>query len=126
MSERSRRPRRRRREELKLRKHAGEHSTASVNTSSYIDRTSKLGLEWQGPFQIVSKDREANNIYIVADLITGEQFRAPMNRMRPFRIDLLSGDEIKAVSAKAGEYLIQEVNQHVYDDNGLLWFHVDL
>jgi hypothetical protein len=81
----------------------------------------KLLLDWRGPFQIIQRENEV--IYVVADLVTNESFRAHVNRIHIFYPGDLTPDQLIAESARNEEYYIEAVYGH-RRKAGKLWFFV--
>jgi hypothetical protein len=78
-------------------------------------------LDWRGPYQVV--ERENKVIYVIADLVTKETFRAHVNRLHIFYPGDLSPEQLMAESARDEEYYIETVYGH-RRKGGELWFYV--
>jgi hypothetical protein len=75
-----------------------------------IPRPHKLALGWRGPYVVISKD--IGSIYVIRDLISKEDRRAPLSRLAPFNIGSLTDEQLRAESAAQDEYMVECVHVH--------------
>lgn len=90
----------------------------------FTPRRGKLDLEWTGPFQVVRRVPDRNEIYEITELNTDRRQQVHVNRLHVFHVGKLTRTELIAETTKAGEYYIERVREHRVDD-GELWFFVD-
>lgn len=91
----------------------------------YTPRHSKLDLPWSGPFEVIRKMPDRNEIYEIADIATRDHQQVHVNRLHDFHAGKMSRAELIAETTKSNEFYIDSVRKHRIDRNGEIWFFVD-
>jgi len=86
-------------------------------------RPEKLLPEWAGPELVVKEDDTIpdHRVYVVRSLLSGEESRAHVDIMAPFRVGALTQDQLRFHATGHDEYLIDSVLAHEVRDKEL-WF----
>eukprot|EP00727_Mastigamoeba_balamuthi_P003876 m51a1_g13486 hypothetical protein (315) ;mRNA; f:563-1968 len=85
-------------------------------------RTDKLDLEWKGPLRVV--ERESPTMYVLSSLIDNTTTRAPASRLHAFVAGDLTADQLRAEACPHGEFLVDRVFAHEFDDDGICWLEI--
>ena len=84
----------------------------------------KLDVPWKGLFRVLSKKPDLQDIYEVQDILTKEAFNCKIDRMHVFHVGRLAPEEVVVVAQKDGEYIIEKVLGHAYNQEGQLCLYV--